>query len=199
MDSICPFPEENEKYAKLKMRVVSLEDRNKYSLAQLKNNKEYGLINPNSRHISYLHVDEIKHAKLIYDIKCDVKGTRRGIQSVHDYFNKFFCVCEFGCRTFLEENGFYYIERHHLVEQNLIDKHKNIEELNRLINDIRNKYSLCPNCHMKIHHGKIDDRKKMIRKLYLKNKTFYDSNFNVLKGDMDSLTWLYSIYKCNKP
>lgn len=188
--------EDEKKYAKLKLKPVSLEDNKLFSLEKLR--KYYQLI-PLEGQFSYLHIydDNPNHKKLIDDIHNSIKGTKKRLKHINDYFNNNYCMCEFGCKTFIEENGFYYIERHHLVERNLIDKYKDNKDI-EMIDDVRNLYNLCLNCHMKIHHIKIDERKKMIQYLYNKRKDFYDNNFKKLRGNKKSLDWLYDIYKCNK-
>ena len=187
--------EKNIKYVKMRIKPVDLEDDKMFSLEKLRN---YYKLLPTKGQFSYLHVDENKHKKLIDDIENEIKYTKKSLKYVNDYFNNNYCICEFGCKPFIEENGFYYVERHHLVEKNLINKNKHIKEIDRLINDPRNIYKLCPDCHMKIHHIKIDERKTMIDALYKKNKSFYDNNFTELKGNKNALEWLYEIYKCNK-
>ena len=74
-------------------------------------------------------------------------------------FGDNYCMCEFGCKTFIEENGFHYIENHHLVEKNLIEKNKNIKDIDKLINDKNNLFKLCPMCHRKIHHANTKQKK----------------------------------------
>ena len=192
--SICPDAD-GKRYIKMKLRPVSLEDKDMFSLDRLRN--YYNLV-PKKGQFSYMHVNIDKHSKLIEDVLASVKYTKKKLEHVQDYFNNNYCICEFGCKTFVEENGFFYIEKHHLVERNLIDKHKDIDDIDKLINNDKNLYNLCPNCHMKIHHAKIDERKKMIEKLYNINKDYYDNNFKELKGGKTSLEWLYDIYKCNK-
>lgn len=189
--SICPDAEPNEKYMKLKMKSVSLEDNSKFNLDSLRN--KYNLI-PKGQ-FSYLHIDPAKHKKLIEDIN-EASNNLHYLKYVHEYFDENYCVCEFGCRTFIEENGFHYMERHHLVEKNLISKYNNIENIDKIINNKSNLFRLCPMCHAKIHHAKKEERMKMIKFLYNKNKEYFDNEYNQIKGSKDTLTWLYEIYKC---
>ena len=196
--SICPNPEIGEKYAKIKLKAVSIDNSSLFSFDKLRDN--YQLISPRSRRISYLHVSEKNenHKRLINDIGMAIENPEKGIKEVNDYFNEYYCTCEFGCESFIEQNGFYYFERHHLVEKNLISKHKDIEGIDDLINSDRNLFKLCPNCHREIHHGKSARKKEMITKLYLINPSYFDDNFDDLKGGMNTLEWLYTLYKCDK-
>lgn len=97
---------------KLKIKSVSLEDNNKFNLENLR--IKYNLI-PKGQ-FSYLHIDSVKHKKLIEDIN-EVSNNLHYLKYVHEYFDENYCICEFGCRTFIEENGFHYMEGHHLVEK----------------------------------------------------------------------------------
>ena len=190
--SICPEAKDGEMFAKLKLKCISFEDSNKFSLGQLRT--KYHLINERGQ-FSYLHVDCKKHQKLIEDIEKSVEDGTHGLKFVHDYFNDKYCVCEFGCKTFVEENGFYYIDKHHLVPRNLTRKYP---EIGKIIEDKNNIFNLCPMCHKKIHHAQKDVKREKIKELYLKNKSYYDNNFSQLKGKLNTLEWLYSIYDCNK-
>ena len=194
--SIFDKAKPKEKYAKFKLKRVALEDNKVFNLERLR--KHYHLLNEKGQ-FSYMHIYPDQHKQLIEDVESKLKNTKKDLEYVNRYFNEKYCMCEFGCKDhFIEENGFYYIERHHLVERNLINKNKHIDNIDKLINDERNIYNLCPNCHMKIHHIRIEERKPMIEKLYLLNKSFYDDNFKELKKGKSSLDWLYEIYKCNK-
>lgn len=190
--SICPEASDGELYAKLKLKCISLEDANRFSLEELRT--KYHLINERGQ-FSYLHVDCKKHQKLIEDIEKSLNEGTHGLKFVHDYFNDKYCMCEFGCKTFIEENGFYYIDKHHLVPRKLTRKYP---EIGNVIEDKNNIFNLCPMCHKKIHHAQIDVKKDKIKTLYLKNKTYFDSNFSQLKGKLNTLEWLYSIYNCDK-
>lgn len=194
--SICPDAEPNKKYMKLKLKSVSLEDNSKFNIDKLRGNK-YNLLS--NGQFSYLHIDPIKHKKLIKDITTSQKNTHY-LKKVHEYFEEKYCICEFNkinkCKTFIEENGFHYIERHHLVPKNVISKYKNIKDINELVYNKDNTFYLCPLCHKKIHHAKIEERKKMIDFLYNKNKTYLDDIYTKIKGEKSTLEWLYEIYNC---
>lgn len=79
----------------------------------------------------------------------------------------------------------------------MISKYTNIENIDKIINNKSNLFRLCPMCHAKIHHAKKEERMKMINFLYNKNKEYFDNEYNQIKGNKDTLTWLYEIYKCN--
>ena len=190
--SICPDADLNQKYVKLKIKSISLEDNEKFNLDNLRN--KYNLLS--NGQFSYLHIDKEKHKKLIDDIN-NASNNSHNIKYVHEYFDNKYCVCEFGCKTFVEENGFHYIERHHLVGKNLLKKYKNIENIDELINNKNNLFKLCPMCHKKIHHAKREVRMNMIEFLYNKNKEYFDTKYNRIKGNKNTLNWLYEIYKCN--
>lgn len=190
--SICPDAEIGQKYIKIKLKSVSLEDNEKFNLYNLR--KKYNLISDKGQ-FSYLHIDNKKHKKLIDDLD-KASESSHFLRYVHEYFDDNYCMCEFGCKTFIEENGFHYIENHHLVEKNLIEKNKNIKDIDKLINDKNNLFKLCPMCHRKIHHAKVDERKEMINILYNKNKKYFDTAYNAIKGNKNTLKWLYEIYKC---
>ena len=189
--SICPDADNDKKYVKLKIKSVSLEDNEKFNLDNLRN--KYNLIS--NGQFSYLHIDKIKHKELLIDLN-NVSNNGHHLKYVHEYFDENYCICEFGCKTFIEENGFHYMEKHHLVEKNLIKKYKNIENITEIINNKNNLFKLCPMCHMKIHHAKKEERMKMIEFLYNKNKEYFDSKYNKIKGNKNTLIWLYEIYNC---
>ena len=185
----------DSKCAKLKMKPISLENKEMFSLEKLRN--KYNLISQKGQ-FSYLHVYESKHKNLIDDIELLNKNNKKTLSTANRYFNERFCSCIFGCKSFIEENGFYYIQRHHLVERNLLNRKLNIEGLELLIENDENKFNLCPLCHAKVHHAKKDVKMKMIKELYEKRKNFFDKNFNELKNNKKTLEWLYDMYKCNK-
>lgn len=64
------------------------------------------------------------------------------------------CEC-CGEETFISENGYPYVEFHHLIPFSIAygpDHYINL-------------FALCPNCHMKLHHIKIDDKHLHYEKL----------------------------------
>ena len=181
-----------EKYIEMELRYVALEDKNKYSKEELEGIFKVTNINKRTSHIN---IDKEHNESLIANLDHEDKRwkTLRTVTSYFDEFNK----CEFGCKTFEKENGFYYIERHHLVERNLIDKNTKINNITKLIDNPSNLFNLCPMCHMKIHHGKKEVRREMVKTLYNKKKSFFDNQYKALRGDKKTLDWLYEIYKCN--
>lgn len=191
--SICPDAKNDEKYAKLNIKSISFEDNQQFNLDNLRN--KYDLISQKGQ-FSYLKVDQNKHKNLINDIDDSIKEGTHKLKKVHEDFEKNYCICEFGCKTFVEENGFHYMERHHLVERNLISKYQEIENIEKIINNKNNLFNLCPLCHKKIHHAKKEERMKMIEFLYNKNKKYFDNEYNQIKGNKNTIDWLYEIYKC---
>ena len=190
--SIYPDAKSNEKYMKLKIKSVSLEDNSKFSLDSLSG--KYNLI-PKEQ-FSYLHIDLVKHKKLIEDID-EASSNMHYLKYVYEYFDENYCICEFGCMTFIEENGFHYIERHQLVERGLISKYSITESIDKIINNKSNLFRLCPTCYKKLHFEKKKQRMKMIEFLYNKNKQYFDNEYNQIKGNKDVLAWLYELYHCN--
>lgn len=64
------------------------------------------------------------------------------------------CEC-CGEETFISENGYPYVEFHHLIPFSIAygpDHYINL-------------FALCPNCHMKLHHIKLDDKHLHYQKL----------------------------------
>ena len=186
--------------ARLKLTSISLENNEKFSRDNLK--KKYDINNFQSYSRIQCEINP-KHKKLVEDIENDPSSNSR-LKTVYDYFNNNYCLCELKegndkkHSTFIEENGFYYIEEHHLVERNLIKKYKDkTKDIDNMINDKKNLFKLCPNCHREIHYGRLEERRRKIEKLYNQRKDFFDSNFNDLKEGKDTLTWLYEMYNCN--
>ncbi|WP_127491304.1 MrcB family domain-containing protein [Paenibacillus glycanilyticus] len=83
------------------------------------------------------------------------------------------CEVDSSHETFIKDDGKPYMEKHHLIPMeyyfnfdNNVDHHYNI-------------YSLCPNCHRKIHLGLNEDKKKMIIQLYDKRHIYYTGLYNM--------------------
>lgn len=96
--------------------------------------------------------------------------------------------------TFIQKNGLRYFETHHLVQQKICKYFDNDEELYNAIYDKKNLIYLCPTCHRKIHYGKPEDIRRMIKTLYNRNKDFFDYNFSKYAKPKNVLFWLYSMY-----
>ncbi len=184
-------------YIKIKLYCISLENKETFSLKNLR--EKYGIVAKKGQ-IGYRTLDA--NTKLVKDLENN--KSRKPIKSAVDYFNDY-CFCEFkghdqvrkNHNTFIEMNGCYYIERHHLVERNLIKKYSNrYKDIDKLIENEQNIFSLCPNCHMEIHHGTKERRQEKIKYLYKKHQRFFDENFKQLKGNQKTIDWLYEIYKC---
>ena len=108
--SICPDAENGMLYMKIKLKSVSLKDKDKFSLKNLR--KDYNLIAEKGQ-IGYHTVDKIKHSKLIKDIEEVTKnGQGSKLEKVTDHFNENYCICEFkdkdksrNHKTFIEDNN----------------------------------------------------------------------------------------------
>lgn len=205
--SICPDAENGMLYMKIKLKSVSLEDKDKFASSKLEKGQKYNLLSKGQT--DYYIVDEIVNKQLIDDIEeltnKGHKGSNLGTVTTH--FNNNYCSCEFkgidksrDHNTFVEENGHHFYNEHHLVTKGLIQNYnKTIKDPDKIINvnEKRNLFKLCPNCHMEIHHGKKEIRKEKIKFLYEIDAEFYDNNFNELKNGKKTLDWLYELYKCN--
>lgn len=185
---------------KVKLRAIALEDKEKYSGKNLK--EKYGF-NKEYHFQGYVNLTE-NYKELITDLEKD-QSPRSRLTTINDYFNNGYCLCEFSNdkkrnhKTFIEKNGFYYIERHHLVERNQISKNiSKYPSIATIIEKDENIFNLCPTCHREIHHGKDSIKKEKISYLYNKNKAYFDSNFNELKHGLNTLDWLYEIYKIDE-
>ena len=102
--------------------------------------------------------------------------------------------------SFVQPNGFRYFETHHFIQQNICRRkeHEGDQSLLDAIYDDRNLIFLCPTCHRKIHYGKKNEVKSMIKRLYDKNASFYNSAFGTYAkndGDKTVLDWIYEMYK----
>ena len=56
------------------------------------------------------------------------------------------------------------MEAHHLIPVNKVMKYW--EKYNINIDCVENVVSLCPNCHRAVHHGDLDTKVKILKKLY---------------------------------
>ncbi len=126
---------------------------------------------------------EPKIGKLI-DVKNYYDNLTKCVFEGHDHNPK-------AHKTFIKPNGFNYFETHHIIQQNT-SRNNQISE--GVINNVSNKVYLCPTCHRKIHHGKIEDIRKMLEYLYGREKTFLDDCAQKV-GVTNTLTWLYKMYK----
>lgn len=161
---------------KLKIKSVSLEDNSKFSFNSLCS--KYNLIQ--KRQFGYLYIEPVKHKKLIEDID-EASSNKHYLKYVYEYFDENYCICEFGCKTFIDKNGFHYIERHQLVERNLISEYNGTENIDKIINNNSNLFRLYPTCYKKLHFGKKKQRMKMIEFLYKKINSILIMNIKKLK------------------
>lgn len=199
--SICKDAGNHEKYIKMKITSLCLkENQDMFSLENLR--AKYGI---KKGQISYqvISKDNPQQKLLIEEVE-KFKHPGSKLKEVNNYFNDNYCACIFKKsikdrhhETFIEQNGFYFVNEHHLVEKSLIKKYEYDKEIVNAINDKRNLFKLCPNCHMEIHHGKLERRRTLINYLYKKEKSFFDENFQKLAKNKTVLDWLYEMYKCN--
>lgn len=181
---------------KVKLSPVALTDQEKYSY---KNLKEIYNFDNNFKFQGPVNLTK-NYKKLLDDLISDSRP-KQHLAKVNKYFNENYCLCEFrkdGKRnheTFIEKNGFYYIELHHLVERNQVKKNiDKFPDIEKYIENENNTFRLCPTCHKEIHLGKDEVKKEKIAYLYNLNKSYFDSNFNELKHGLSTLEWLYKIY-----
>ena len=118
-----------------------------------------------------------KLLKLIYDLETIEK--KEDLNTLKEHYNKPCEICKTNNKnhTFIKENGLYYYEVHHLLEQNILrkkeapewyKKFKKIDYDNSsdgLVYTNFNTVNLCPVCHRKIHYGLKKDRKLMLDEL----------------------------------
>ena len=118
-----------------------------------------------------------KLLKLIYDLETIEK--KEDLNTLKEHYNKPCEICKTNNKnhTFIKENGLYYYEVHHLLEQNILRKKEAPEWYKRfkkidydnssdgLVYTNFNTVNLCPVCHRKIHYGLKKDRKLMLDEL----------------------------------
>lgn len=103
--------------------------------------------------------------------------------------------------TFVRNNGTKYYEKHHLVERHTKKGSEDLENTSDIDSDY-NLFDLCSNCHNRIHYGKVEDRKKMVKILYDKNpdkiNKLISKHFSGKFEKGHELEWIYSLYKIDK-
>ena len=190
-----------EHWAKMKIKSIAFEEPDKFSFESLKK-KPYYFLTEKARQLSYMHFDKEKNETLWNDLE-SYKNKGHGLKQVYNLFNDNYAMCFFHeknkCQSFIEENGFYYINRHHLVKKDLIKRNAHIKNIEDIINNSDNLFYLCPLCHAKIHNARKEEKRKMIKELYKSREKYYDKNFNQIKGNQSVLDWLYEMYKCEDP
>lgn len=145
---------------------------------------------------------ENKHKALIEELE-DENQDRRPMREALEYFlrriqaknDASFCACGKQHGTFMKSDGTKYFEIHHLVPQSTKLRSHLPEEL---VDCGSNMFQLCSNCHNEIHYGQIDNRRVLIKKLYLLNQNWFDQNFQEYAAPMDVLNWLYKLYNVEK-
>ncbi|WP_375179924.1 HNH endonuclease [Enterococcus rotai] len=82
--------------------------------------------------------------------------------------NNWLCIVDSSHKTFTSAaNSKPYVEAHHLIPMAAQDNHSNTLDF------ANNIVTLCPNCHRKIHHACVDEKKGMIVNLFNKRKNIY--------------------------
>ena len=143
------------------------------------------------------------HKQLIADLESEpVEGSLTKVKKYFENMTK--CAFEGHDnnpklhQTFLKENGFFYFETHHVVQQNTARNYSISEEE---IENLNNKVYLCSRCHDRIHYGKKEDVRKMVEFLYTRkegSKDWFDATFeNVAEkeGFSSVFDWIYSLYR----
>jgi len=85
----------------------------------------------------------------------------------------FKCEADSSHETFKTELGLWYMEKHHLIPMEA----EKLYEKN--IDHSYNIYSLCPNCHRKIHHGSSHEKKEIIEYLFRQRRKQYLETYEV--------------------
>ena len=183
------------KYIKLvNFKSIALYEINKFSRDNLV--IEYGIGKTKDYHINfrgdYRNIEDNK--KILKDLS-NYHGGKFDV--AFNYFEDF-TACELGNnhKTFIKNNGFQYIEGHHLIEKNLIEKY-NIDNIKNLIDNRNNLFSLCPNCHRQMHYGIHKIVREKLKYLYEKDdkkKEYIDMLAQKIANRKDTLNWLYEIY-----
>ena len=102
-------------------------------------------------------------------------------------------------KTFKRRNGTDYYEIHHFIPQNST---KNKPEMQRIVDASENKICLCSNCHNKLHYGKPDEIKQMIRCLWNSediHRMLQAEGFSSVIGvenECDVFNWIEKVYQC---
>ena len=125
-------------------------------------------------------------------------SNRIKLKGVRDYFNNytkcfFISSSQSNHETFVSSRGINYYETHHFISQSYMLKNR----LSNLQKDSNNLIHLCPVCHRKIHHGKMEDVKSMVDSIYKSNKDWYDKVLSVYahdKGYNQVIDMIYDTY-----
>lgn len=175
-------------------------DKDKFSEETLK--AEYDINNFQGK--QHLKEDNKKQKKLIEELeKISEKNKKYTFEQLVEDMNKISKCSLEKCRglkdanhqTFERENGMNYYEAHHLIEQ--CNARKNEKFPKEIIDDKENIINLCSNCHKRIHNGKKEDRRLMVKYLYEKNKEYYDElllKIDEIKTKEQCLPWLLKQY-----
>lgn len=99
----------------------------------------------------------------------------------------FQCEINKGHDTFISNTTSQnYVESHHLIPM----EYYYSDEFKHSIDNEANIVALCPNCHSLLHHGKFEDKKKILEKLY------YEHTENLKKAGINiTLDRLLEMYE----
>lgn len=106
-------------------------------------------------------------------------------------------VFQYNHKSFEKENHNMHYELHHMIEQHNYRRDKSFNDI--VYND-DNTIPLCLNCHARIHKGKLDDRKKMVKLIYEKSNIkkvlnkIPNSELVNIKDSNKKLGWLLKQY-----
>jgi hypothetical protein len=85
-----------------------------------------------------------------------------GKEAIKD--NSFKCAVDSSHITFLKPDGTSYMEVHHLIPLN------RQKDFTNKLDTKANIIPVCPNCHRKLHHGRIEDIEPLLKELYENRK-----------------------------
>lgn len=135
----------------------------------------------------------------IFDESFKTNLYNNDFETLINHFSKkcFFCD-KYGNRnehkTFVGRNGLDYFEYHHFIPQHMAKE--NIE-LKQIIDSPTNGLYLCSNCHNKIHYGRAEDIREMIR-IILKDDSIMTmiKEYNFAESiDKEMYEWFFDAYK----
>lgn len=79
---------------------------------------------------------------------------------------KYLCQVNNSHKTFINQNGFSYMEGHHLIPCKINNANEIWNKFNKNVDCVENIVSICPNCHRCIHLGNWDTKNKKLKRLF---------------------------------
>lgn len=114
------------------------------------------------------------------------KNAAYGKQAIVDA--DYLCEADAKHQTFMTNKGVPYMEGHHLIPCTAQNAKEYWYKYKRSIDCVENIMCLCPTCHRKIHFGSIEEKKAIIKQLYLKqNSKLREAGLNITLGDLTNL------------